>query len=163
MKYLRPAFIVLRFHFILLVAILTVALWNAPQAAQAGSSSGCDYNGDGKDDLAIGVVGEDIGALVDAGAVNVLYGSGAGLTATGDQLWHQDSPGVLGGAEGGDSFGDALACGDFNGDGFDDLAIGVPLEDIGAIGNAGAVNVLYGSVAGLTASGDQLWHQDSPW
>ena len=57
-------------------------------------------------------------------------------------------------------FGDSVAGGDFDGDGFDDLAIGVPKEDIGTIANAGAVNVLYGSGAGLTAGGDQLWHQD---
>ena len=50
--------------------------------------------------------------------------------------------------------------GDFNGDGFDDLAIGVPGEDVGAAGNAGAVNVIYGSKKGLRAKGDQFWHQD---
>jgi hypothetical protein len=46
--------------------------------------------------------------------------------------------------------------GDFNGDGFDDLAIGVPHEDIvtpeGTILNAGAVNVIYGSSNGLSAT-----------
>ena len=51
----------------------------------------------------------DVGAVNDAGAVNVLYGSGSGLTAVGDQLWHQDSPGILGGAEAGDYFGHSLA------------------------------------------------------
>ncbi|MEL7476799.1 MAG: hypothetical protein AAGJ55_11310, partial [Cyanobacteria bacterium J06555_12] len=38
-----------------------------------------------------------------------------------------------------------------NGDGFDDLAIGVSGEDSGNISNSGAVNVLYGSANGLTA------------
>ncbi len=123
---------------------------------------GCDYNNDGLDDLAIGVPGEDIGAIKDAGAVNVLYGSGSGQTATGDQLWHQNTPGVLGGAEAGDVFGDNVTCGDFDGDGFDDLAVGVPGEDIGAVVDGGAVNVFYGSASGLTASGDQLWHQNVP-
>ena len=46
--------------------------------------------------------------------------------------------------------------GDFNGDGFDDLAIGVPHEDIvtpeGTILDAGAVNVIYGSSNGLSAT-----------
>ncbi len=91
--------------------------------------------------------------------MNVLYGLGSGLTATGDQLWHQNVPGVLGGAEAGDVFGDSLACGDFDGDGFDDLAVGAPGEDIGGIKDAGAVNVFYGSASRLTADGDQLWHQ----
>ncbi len=43
---------------------------------------------------------------------------------------------------------------DFNGDGFADLAVGAPLED-GAATDAGAVNVLYGSARGLTATGNQ--------
>ena len=124
--------------------------------------SSCDFNGDGNDDLAFGASFENIGTIPDAGAVNVIYGSGAGLTAGGDQLWHQNTAGIKGRAEASDQFGFALACGDFNGDGQDDLAIGVPREDIGAISDAGAVNVIYGSAAGLTAAGDQLWHQDTP-
>ena len=70
--------------------------------------TGGDFDGDGFDDLAIGVPGEDIGAIEDAGSVNVLYGSGAWLTATGDQLWHQAKVGVQGGAEAGDQLGFSL-------------------------------------------------------
>ena len=41
---------------------------------------------------------------------------------------------------------------DFNGDGFADLAIGVPGEDIGSVASAGAVNVIYGrDTNGLSA------------
>jgi hypothetical protein len=119
-----------------------------------------DINGDGFSDLAVGVPLEDWHAE-DAGAVNVMYGSAAGLTSEGSQVWSQDSPGVLGGEEQEDQFGRSLALGDFNGDNFADLAVGVPLEAIRSNGQAGAVNVLYGSAAGLTAAGDQLWHQDS--
>ena len=50
---------------------------------------------------------------------------------------------------------------DFNGDGFADLAVGVPDEDVGAVANAGAVNVIYGNAAGLTGTASQLWHQNS--
>ena len=50
---------------------------------------------------------------------------------------------------------------DFDGDRYADLAIGVPFEDIGAGTDAGAVNVLYATEPkGLSAAGDQLWHQD---
>jgi hypothetical protein len=58
-------------------------------------------------------------------------------------LWSQNSPGIEGVAEAGDLFGDALAAGDFNGDGRADLAIGAPGEN-----NArGVVHVLYGAAA----------------
>lgn len=127
-----------------------------------------DFNCDGFADLAIGVPGENIEITVDAGAVNVLYGTSptTGLTTTRAQFWSQNTAGVLDGSAMSDQFGSALATGDFNRDGRDDLAIGVPFEDIGIIINimlnAGAVNVLYGGNAGLTATGNQFWHQDVP-
>jgi hypothetical protein len=121
-----------------------------------------DFDNDGFDDLAVGARGEDLGAADNAGAVSLLRGSAGGLTAADGQLWHQNSAGIAGVAETGDLFGSALAVGDFDNDGFDDLAIGARGEDLGAVGSAGAVSVLYGSGAGLTATGSQLWHQDVP-
>jgi hypothetical protein len=121
-----------------------------------------DFNGDGFDDLAVGVRGEVIGGFTFAGAVNVLYGSSSGLTASGDQFWHQNSAGVNDAVEQEDLFGSSLAAGDFDGDEYDDLAIGAFDEDISGTPEAGAVNVLYGSSSGLTSTGDQFWHQDSP-
>ena len=100
-------------------------------------SSG-DFNGDGKDDLAIGISGEDLGSIVDAGAVQVLYGSSKGLSATlpiANQFWTQDSTNVNDVAEKMDLFGYTLSSGDFNGDGKDDIAIGVDEEDIGSTFN----------------------------
>jgi len=123
-----------------------------------------DFNADGFTDLAIGVPGEDASATSDGG-VNVIYGSAGGLsaTATADQFWGQDSPGVEGTAENYDEFGSALATGDFNLDGFADLAVGVPFEDASAASDGG-VNVIYGSASGLSATvlADQFWTQDSP-
>ena len=52
--------------------------------------------------------------------------------------------------------------GDFNRDGIADIAIGVPNEDVGAVGDAGAVNVLYGTATGLSGSNYQVWTQNSP-
>ena len=130
---------------------------NFAEALAAG-----DFNGDGFADLALGVPGEDLVRVFNAGAVNVVYGGPGGLSAAGDQLWSQDSPGVLDFAEHGDTFGFALAAGDFNGDGFADLAVGAPLDGVGSARQAGALNVLYGTAAGLSMDADQLWTQESP-
>ena len=120
-----------------------------------------DFNNDGFIDLAIGVPGEDLATITDAGAVTVLYGSASGPSATGSQFFTQDTPGVLGAAEAEDGFGAALGVGDFNSDSLADLAIGVPAEGVGGAAQAGAVNVLYGATGGLTATGNQQWLQGS--
>ena len=112
-----------------------------------------DFDGDTYDDLAIGVPG-DIVSNVDGGAVNVLYGTSIGLSTSRNQLWSQATPGLPFVPEADDAFGRALATGDFNGDGVDDLAIGVPFEDHGAFTDAGAIHVLYGSHPdGLSVAG----------
>jgi hypothetical protein len=118
-----------------------------------------DFDGDGFTDLAIGVPTDDIHIALGGGKVNVIYGSAAGLTAEGNQLWSQELLGVEGDPRSGESFGQALVAGDFNGDGFADLAVGVPGEVAGDVTNAGGVNVLYGSGDGLqfVAPEDQLW------
>jgi hypothetical protein len=117
-----------------------------------------DFNGDGYDDLAVGVPHEN-SEDIDSGEVDVLYGSSVGLTASGNQVWTQDS--LEGAEEYRDRFGWTLTVGDFNGDGFEDLAIGVPYEHVGDIDDAGAVNIVYGSITGLTVAGNQIWHEDS--
>jgi hypothetical protein len=96
-----------------------------------------DFNGIGKDDLAVGMPGEDFGGATDTGIVVVLFGSSQGLLPA---SWERLGQKRVGGIdESGDQFGLALAAGDFNGDGKDDLAIGTPLEDITGASNAGAV------------------------
>jgi hypothetical protein len=115
-----------------------------------------DFDGDGYADLAIGVPGDRVGVKDRAGAVNVLYGGLSGLTAAGSQWWTQDRAGVLGVSRTGDRFGDAVATGDFDRDGYADLAIGAPLDQFDGR-RAGAVNVLYGSRRGLTGDGNQRW------
>jgi FG-GAP repeat protein len=138
-----------------------VTLWPGAQAAALGAVRG-DFNGDGRDDLAVGVPSESLGSASEAGAVNVLYGGAGGLSATGNQFWRQNSAGILGTSAGGDNFGSALVAGDFNGDGADDLAVGVPIERVNGVNSAGAVNVIYGGAGGLSATGNQLWNQESP-
>jgi hypothetical protein len=133
----------------------------APASAATRAAMPFDFDGDGFSDMAIGIKGEDLRGKSNVGAVQVIYGSATGPTAH-DQLWHQGRKGVKGALERGDNFGRRLTSGDFNGDGYADLAVGITGEDIGKATNTGAVQVLYGSPAGLTASGDQVWHQGSP-
>jgi len=112
-----------------------------------------DFDGDGFHDLAIGAPGDDVSGFDDNGSVSVLYGSASGLTTAGSEIWIQNDI-VVNGDEDGDQFGSALAAGDFDGDGFDDLAVGVPFEDYLTLADAGAIYQLVGGAAGLdTGSG----------
>jgi FG-GAP repeat len=126
-----------------------------------GASLNCDFSGDGFADIAIGAEGEPVNSLSNAGGVTVLYGSANALTATNNQFWTKDSPGILGNAAQDERFGAALACGDFDGNGFVDLAIGAPFAGVRGDDGAGNVHTLYGSASGLTATGNQVWNQDS--
>jgi hypothetical protein len=136
-----------------------VGTWHYPDLgrpiaapAVAGASLQADFNNDGADDLAVGVPTESVGSISRAGDVNVLYGSASGLSGTGSQLFTQ----VAGAVEAGDRFGSALATGDFNNNGFADLAAGAPLEDVGATVDAGAFSEIPGSASGLTSTGGQV-------
>ncbi|MEW6223749.1 MAG: FG-GAP-like repeat-containing protein [Chloroflexota bacterium] len=141
-----------------------------------------DFDGDGFGDLAVGVPAEDLGdrdcghdswgdplapyGFCDQGAVHVIRGSAAGLTAEGDRLWTQASRGVPGRAGAGHRFGTTLVAGDFDADGFADLAVGAPDERLpGGAGEerwrAGSVTVLYGGPRGLGASRARRWTQDT--
>lgn len=119
-----------------------------------------DFNGDGRDDLAIGAPSESAGSL-EEGAVFVINGSSSGPTTTSAKTFYQGYNGTPGAAEAGDQFGDALAAGDFNGDGKDELAIGAWAEDVGSTSDAGAVTVLIGASTGLSTTGSRMWYQGS--
>ncbi len=119
----------------------------------------CDFNGDGDDDLPVGVPGEDVGAIEDAGSTMIFPTQQGRPGTAGDEIWHQDDAKIKGVASAGDELGSSLACGDFDADGYDDLAIGVPGDRVGGA-RGGAVNVLYGSSSGLSDV-DQYLHQGS--
>ncbi len=126
------------------------------------------FNNDFRSDLAIGSPGEDINAIVNAGIVQVLYGSSSGLSLSTAQLWRQGAGGIPDAAEAGDQFGYALSAWNYGRSDRADLAIGSPFEDLISssglqVSDAGAVVLIYGSTSGLTATATnpaQFWHQD---
>ena len=110
-----------------------------------------DFDGDGFDDVTVGAPAATIDGARAAGEVIVVQGSAEGLLPhpRGRQL-----AGVR--SESGDQFGASLATGDFDGDGFDDLAVGAPGEDVTGVAVAGAVTVFSGSLTGLSTAGREL-------
>ncbi|MBD9725089.1 FG-GAP repeat protein [Streptomyces sp. ID-01-6.2a] len=110
-----------------------------------------DVTGDGYPDIAVGVPGEDIGSVVDAGSVVLLKGGASGLTGTGAQAFDQSDPGVPGASETGDTFGAAVSLLDVNADNRADLAVGAPGED-GTLQDSGAAWLFRGSKNGLVTT-----------
>src|SRR5262245_16264846 len=52
---------------------------------------------------------------------------------------------------------------DFNGDGYVDLAVGVPAATVGRKTNAGYVNVVWGGPSGLGSAGSAKFGQAKTW
>lgn len=97
----------------------------------------------------------------DSGTVKIYYGSASGPSQTRTRTITQNTAGVPGVSETSDQFGARLSAADVNGDGYPDLAVGVPGEAIGSKKKAGAVVLLKGGKGGITATGAQAFHQDT--
>ncbi|MFF3612961.1 FG-GAP and VCBS repeat-containing protein [Streptomyces sp. NPDC002580] len=122
-----------------------------------------DFDKDGYADLATRIYpnGDTEGMEEDPGTIKIYYGSPAGPSATRTKTITQDTAGVPGVSEKGDRFGARLSAGDVNGDGYADLAVGVPGEAVGSVTKAGSVVLLKGGKGGLTGTGAQAFHQNT--
>ena len=101
-------------------------------------SNAGDVNGDGFDDIVIGVTNSSPG-----GSAFLIFGKAGGF-GTIDLSVPSATDGRINGAAPADSLGQSVSsAGDINGDGYDDLIVGAPQADLGGIG-AGQAYVIFG-------------------
>ncbi len=119
-------------------------------------SSAGDVNGDGIDDLIIGIDLADPNGLDNAGASYVVFGQAGGFDARLDLSTLDGSNGfVINGINANDWLGHSVSlAGDVNGDGFDDLIVGAVWADPNGLDNAGASYVVFGQAGGFEATLD---------
>ncbi|MEQ8279690.1 MAG: serine hydrolase [Deltaproteobacteria bacterium] len=117
-----------------------------------------EFGCDNFPDLAIGAPGRTVGGQVGAGRVFVFHGSSSGLEGASS---HSQASVSGMSPETNDGFGHALAAGNFNGAGCDDLAVGAPNEGVSGVFGAGAVAVFYGASGGLYSASTEYFTQSS--
>jgi hypothetical protein len=122
-------------------------------AADSATVDRPDFDGDGKGDVATSAALATVAGQPRSGQVVVLHGTSTGVSGARRTVIGQNSAGVTGTPERFDGFGSALAHGDFDDDGYDDLAVGTPWEGVSGDAEAGMVTLLWGSPAGLTGKG----------
>lgn len=123
---------------------ITAEIWNqntpgVPGNVEAGDRFGAAVSVNG---YLIGVPGEDIGTLKDAGVVQIFRFGDLAEKMEPASLYTQDSRGVPGAVEAGDQFGAAVTVGLFDCQEVFSMAIGSPGEDLGRTANAGSVTLI---------------------
>lgn len=88
--------------------------------------------------------------MEEAGAVVVLYGSASSVSATRRTVITQATSGVPGDPEEWDAFGTTVTSSDLDRDGYADLIVGTPREQVGDKEARGSATVVWGGPSGLT-------------
>lgn len=139
---------------LLIAAVMAVPLLSAAPAAAVHGAVPGDFNGDGYRDVVLPAPGANVAGRQGAGAVVVLFGAASGVSTTRRQTITQNTAGVPGTAEADDGFGGSTATADLNRDGYADLVVSSPYEDLPSVRDAGTVTVLWGGRNGLTTGTD---------
>jgi len=121
-----------------------------------------DFDGDGVEDLAIGAPGVEVSGNAD-GEVTIVTGKVLGAARA--RSFQHGFGGLPGSSSEHDlQLGQALAAGDFDGDGHADLAIGAPVESEAGLPGVGTATVLYGALFadGLESADAAAWSSVAP-
>jgi Domain of unknown function (DUF1929)/FG-GAP repeat len=108
-----------------------------------------DFNGDRSSDAVIADPYADPGGVSDAGQVTVLYGTSSTIGGGSVDTLMQGSANVGNTASSGDRFGTTVSAADLDNDGYTDLLVGTPYEDINGQADSGLAQVIWGSPNGL--------------
>ena len=154
--------------FALLLSISAVLALSAPASGQQAWIFQ-DFDGDGCNDLVVGLPFDDAeyrgSTLPNAGSVAVYYGDPSGsvhqftrqvLTQPADPLLLQSGPAAWA------NFGCSVSWGNFNGDGYADLAVGARGAPVLGVSGAGAVTVFFGGPNGLDEGNAKVLTQNLP-
>jgi hypothetical protein len=132
-------------------ATFTAEIWTqdspgVPGTAEAGDHFGAAVVPNG---YAVGIPGEDVGSIVDAGAVQTFIKHYEGPNHIDDEVFEprlfitQADAKLPGRVEAGDRFGAALTSGILHKDEENTLVVGAPGEDVGAVADAGSVTFIW--------------------
>jgi hypothetical protein len=121
---------------------------------------GGDFDRDGVIDLAVGLKRTSLTngfgdiTVVAAGSVHIFFGAPDKFSVNDQRFVPPPNP-----VNQNDFFGGSMTVGNVDGFGTN-LVIGMPLDQVGSVDNAGSVVILYSNQSGLDYSSAELWNQD---
>ena len=139
------------------VALLGATVFAGSDRPAYANADGCDvgvesdFNNDGRSDTIVADPYATVEGQAEAGRIVVLFGDADGLVGEGARGVINQGLGSIGGiVESGDHFGASTAVADIDCDGFTDVVVGTPNEDINGQSDSGYAQVIFGSVTGLS-------------